>query len=378
MDTLLHFLYVEDNPNDVELVRETLASEKFPYTITHVDTREDYITNLDTGKYDLVISDFTLPRFSGLEALKILRQRDANLPFILISGTIGEQRAVEVLKNGATDYLLKNHLVKLGSAIRRALAESAERRQLHDATEQLKTSEAKLAEAQRIAHIGNWVWDIPKNEITWSDEMFNIFKVPEHGRKFTCEEVYAFIHPEDLPCVESRINSALHDHTSLDTEYRIVLPDGSLRYIHALAKVIVGAGGTPHKLIGTAQDISERKAAENKILELGSIIDRAKDAISVRTLDNRILFWNKGAEKLYGWNQEEVLGIETQTILVKDEHLPESFNAIRIATEKGEWYGEMHHITKTGTGLIVQSHWTLVRDEQGRPKSFLVISTDIT
>ncbi|TAK64429.1 MAG: response regulator, partial [Bacteroidetes bacterium] len=208
METLLHFLYVEDNPQDAELVRATLEADNLPCTITRVETPDAFITALTSGSFHLVLSDFSLPHFNGLDVLRLLRERHFDIPFIVVSGTIGEQLAVELLKNGATDYILKDQLAKLSPAIKRALVEYDEHTKLKQATEDLKQREALLQEAQRIAHIGNWVWNPGTNVIILSAELYNIFGLLPEQENLTYEAFSSRIFPADLSYVQSSINTS--------------------------------------------------------------------------------------------------------------------------------------------------------------------------
>ncbi len=121
----------------------------------------------------------------------------------------------------------------------------------------------------------------------------------------------------------------------------------------------------------------ERKQAEQKIREQAALLDVATDAILVRDLDNQILFWNKGAERLYGWKALDALGKNANELLYR-ESLSQLTLIEKTLHEKGEWQGEMHQVTKDGNELIVESRWTLVRDSEKKPKSVLVVNTDIT
>ena len=107
------------------------------------------------------------------------------------------------------------------------------------------------------------------------------------------------------------------------------------------------------------------------------MLDIATDEISVRDLENRILFWNKGAERLYGWLAKEALG-KNATDLISSGNPAQTELIMPIVTESGSWQGELHKTTKDGREILVESRWTLVRDEAGEPKSFLVVNTDIT
>jgi len=127
MKSPLHILHLEDDPNDAALVRATLAAGKIDCVIKCVQTRDDFVAALEQGDIDLVLSDFALPAFDGLEATEVVRTRWPLIPLILVSGTLGEQQAVDSLKGGAADYVLKARLFRLIPAMRRAMREFAER-----------------------------------------------------------------------------------------------------------------------------------------------------------------------------------------------------------------------------------------------------------
>src|SRR6266850_7691862 len=124
----LRILHLEDDPNDVELVGATLEADGLDCDRKVTSTREEFVSVLEQGNLDLVLSDFSLPGFDGLRALEIARRRSRDLPFIIVSGTLGEEAAIESLRSGATDYVLKHRLTRLGPAVRRALNEAEERR----------------------------------------------------------------------------------------------------------------------------------------------------------------------------------------------------------------------------------------------------------
>jgi PAS domain S-box-containing protein len=133
-----------------------------------------------------------------------------------------------------------------------------------------------------------------------------------------------------------------------------------------------------HKLFTVIlRDITHRRQAEHQLREQAALLDQATDAILVRDLEDRILFWNKGAERIYGWTSEEAVGRH-----VKDLHyreIDQDYDAAKqILLERGDWSSEAHHLTKSGKKLVVQSRWTLLRDQEGNPESVLVINTDIT
>ncbi|KCZ71710.1 PAS domain S-box [Candidatus Methanoperedens nitroreducens] len=125
------------------------------------------------------------------------------------------------------------------------------------------------------------------------------------------------------------------------------------------------------------EDITEHKRAEEQIHEQASLLNKAHDAIGVRDLEHRITYWNKGAQRMYGWTAEEVTGKKADELLYKEESLI-LIEAKKRVIEEGEWIGELEQVTKNGKKIIVESRWTMVHDSDGRPKSILIVNTDIT
>src|ERR1043165_9526383 len=147
LNSPLRILHLEDDPHDTALVHSVLETEGVACSMTRVVSRADFVAALDRGDVELVISDFSLPAFDGLAALEITRARRPDVPFILVSGTLGEELAIESLKSGATDYGLKSRLSRLVPAVRRAMQEvelCAERKRL----------EAQFIQAQKMEVIG--------------------------------------------------------------------------------------------------------------------------------------------------------------------------------------------------------------------------------
>jgi diguanylate cyclase (GGDEF)-like protein/PAS domain S-box-containing protein len=139
----LRILHLEDNPNDVLLIRKAIIAHGIDVEIVNAATRADFVAALEKGTYDMVLADYTLPSFDGLSALSLVREKFPDLPFIFVTGTMGEEKAVETLKKGATDYVLKHNLARLVPSIMRALREAEERAQRKQTQKALKESEER-------------------------------------------------------------------------------------------------------------------------------------------------------------------------------------------------------------------------------------------
>jgi len=140
----LHILLLEDDVSDAELIKYALGQSGLPHLLERVDGREDFLQSLDKLKPDLILSDYHLPGFDGLEALDLAREKVPDTPFIFVTGTLGEERAIETLKRGASDYVLKNSLTQLVPAVHRALREAESRAERRRAEERLRESHEQL------------------------------------------------------------------------------------------------------------------------------------------------------------------------------------------------------------------------------------------
>ena len=154
------------------------------------------------------------------------------------------------------------------------------------------------------------------------------------------------------------------------------IADGTYRNFLVRGVPIIDDNGAIREWVGTNTDISEVKKQEQKIRAQAALLDVATDAIVVIGKSQAILFWNEGAEVLYQWQGEEVIGKQAGELLYKD--VSQIAQALDTTIAVGEWQGELNQISKQGTKITIQSRWTLVRDEQPRPQSILTVSTDIT
>ncbi|MGL5081684.1 MAG: PAS domain S-box protein [Microcoleaceae cyanobacterium] len=182
--------------------------------------------------------------------------------------------------------------------------------------------------------------------------------------------------PEELPALyQARANLALEQRYL--GVWKHVKKDGTVILVEALAHTFIFAGKRANLVL--LNDITARLQAEQKVHEQAALLDITADAIVVCDLEHCLLFWNKGSERLYGWDVTEALGqLVTELLYPPGETLPQLTVIQAALAQESQWQGELQQITKTGKPIIVQSRWTLVRDEMGNPKSILVVNTDIT
>src|SRR5260370_6807541 len=230
----LRILSIEDDPKDMELIQNLLESEDIVCEITRVDTQAAVEASLEQGGIDLILADYTLPAFDGISALKVAMKACPEVPFLFVSGTLGEEVAIEALKIGATDYVLKTRLSRLGPSVVRALREARERAEREQADEKLRRSEAYLTEAPRLSLTGSFGCTLSTGEMFCSEETFRIYGYDQSTQP-SVERVLQRVHPEDKPLVQEQIDRASRDGTGCHVECRLLLPDDSVKHVHIVA-----------------------------------------------------------------------------------------------------------------------------------------------
>jgi PAS domain S-box-containing protein len=183
------------------------------------------------------------------------------------------------------------------------------------------------------------------------------------------------IHPEDAKQLFT-LAPYLFQHQYHVLEYRFLHKHGTYRWMRDEMKLVYNQEGNLHEIVGAWYDITENKRAQEQVREQAALLEITTDAILVQDFNNQILFWNKSAERLYGWKALDALGKNASELLYRETSQLEA--AQKTLDEKGEWQGELRQVTKDSGAIIVESRWTLVRDGKDSPKSILIVNTDIT
>jgi PAS domain S-box-containing protein len=313
----LRILSLEDDPRDAELVQALLEGVGIACEMTRVDSQAAFKASLEEDRFDLILADYTLPSFDGLSALKLAMSAWPDVPFIFVTGTLGEEVAIEALKIGATDYILKTRLARLAPSVRRALREADLRAERKCAEEALRRNEAYLVEAQTLSHTGSFGWSISSGEIYWSEETYKIFGL-DPSLKPTLELVFKRTHPDDRDLVKQKIDLAAGERTAFDLEHRLLMADGSLKYIHVLARAVEASPGNL-EFVGAVTDISQRKQAEDALRASENNLRRIVDAVpglqcsmnssgKVELANRQLLeYFGKTIEELDLWSSNDLV-----------------------------------------------------------------------
>jgi PAS domain S-box-containing protein len=364
----LDILILEDVPIDAEMIERELQNANMSYAVRRVASKNRFLKELDAIFPDVVLADYSLPQFSGLEALKIVREKGNKIPFILVTGLKNEEIAVECLKEGADDYILKSSLRRLPGAIHNALKKRRAEWENERLEEELKRSQKQM--------------------LTIFESITDAFIAVDKSWKVT------YLNPRSDTFL-AKVNKQRDDLLEKNWWEGFPASSDSVAY-HALHKAMAErefaefeeyypaldswlhfrAYPAENGMAIYVQDVSERKRADEKIKEQANLLDIAQDAIIVCDLEGRIFYWNNSAERIYGWSHEEALGRSAPRLLQTGEEDIDS--AMRELREKGSWFGELRQVTRNQRSVVVESRWSVVRDDHGRPKSILTINTDIT
>jgi len=278
MNEKTKILILEDVPLDAELMEHELYREKLQFESLRVETREDFINELENFKPDLILADHSLPKFDGLSALKIVEKKCPQIPFIFVSGKIGEEFAVEVLREGATDYVLKNNLSKLVPAVERALKEANEQIELKMAEEALRNREEQLRMiTDNMLDVVAQIDGDGTLQYVSPSVKTNLGYEPEYILGKSISELLNLINSDDLEKVKSTFRAV--DRSSPNKlEFRCQHADGHNMWLESIGNPLLDDEGKIIGAIFAIRDITERKKAEKELKKYHEQLEKMVEA----------------------------------------------------------------------------------------------------
>ena len=360
MNSPLRILHLEDNPADAMLVRDQFAHDELAAEVRNVCRRAEFIQALAEGPWDLVLADYRLPDFNGLEALKLVRKQFPQLPFILMSGTLGEQAAIESLKAGATDYILKQNRDRLPAAVRRAVAEAGERAKRQVAEEDLRRSEKEY----RLLFQGNphpmWVFNL---------ETLAILEVNEAATQHYGYSRDEFLRmtladlrvPEDAK--QGRKSPA--DVKAQGLVWRHRRKNGSEIDMEVIWSPLAFHGKLAALTLATDVTVRRRAAQRNLVFgllshNLSAVTMASEAALFICEAADELFHWDDFALDLYSLERDEVVSllaittIEGQRVEIPASPQPKTANALvqRVITRGAELVSAEEIGDKGGTTML--------------------------
>ncbi|HKN85901.1 MAG TPA: response regulator [Nitrospiraceae bacterium] len=379
MKDFLRALHLEDNPLDSELIESMLVGEGIPCRIQRVTTRMGFVQALERDQIDVILSDVSVPAFNGMEALAIVRKTCPHIPFIFVTGTVGEETAIETLKSGAKDYVLKQRLSRLVPSVKRALREAEERNKR-------KRTEDLLREREQLFRL------IMEN----TTDLIAVLDI--HGRRVYNNRAYQAllgtqeplrgtdsfreVHPDDQAAIRMLFFETVETGIGKRTEYRLVVPDGRVRLIESQDNVIRDAAGAVVNVVVVSRDITERKQAEEALRRsehwLRTILDSEPACVMIVGRDGLIEEMNPaGLAMVETASEVEAIGHPILPFIHTEEQ--ETFSCRhRDALAGSPQRFQCRLVTLQGTVRWIEAYAVPFGEDQREPMSVLIVARDIT
>lgn len=278
----LRVLLIEDSEDDAQLLLREIRRLGYQVDSQRVETPEDLGAALTFRTWDVVLCDYSLPYLNAPKALDILKTTRLDLPFIIISGTIGEESAISALKAGAHDFIIKGKYARLGPAIEREMGEAEVRKERRRAEEALREKENLLSEAQRIGHIGSWSYEFASDVLQFSDEVYRLLDIPADEFQHNIASLLNLLYTEDRPAATAWMDQIREGRQAGEIEFRVIHRNGELHYLQCRGDISFDGAGSPAHFVGMIQDITERKMSELQIRQ------QVARLTALRTIDQAI------------------------------------------------------------------------------------------
>lgn len=392
VDTTGHFIFV--NQRFSEIVQRSVP-ELLRLRMQDVTHPDDLPYNLElfekaraTGQGYVIEKRFVRPDGSYVwvrnHASAVYDQTGKIRHVVAVSEDITDRRRVEESLRKAHEELelkVQERTVHLQHAYESLHLEIEERKRIEA---ELRQREIHLLEAQSLAHLGSWTWDIPHNRVTWSKQLFGIFGLQPEDFRATYEDFLEHVHGDDRAHVKAVIAGALRTGTRFEHEERIVRPDGEIRYLLSCGEVIRDERGSPLQMLGICQDITDRKKAENALRESEEqyrlmVTSVRNYAIFMVDCDGRVVSWNEGATRIMGYSDSEILGRHFSIFYPPGScEDGELVGKLELARTLGRHEEEGWHARRSGAHFWASVVMAPICDHTGPLRGFVTVVRDLT
>ena len=335
-----------------------------------VETATAMKAALESREWDVILCDYSMPHFNALSALAVLKETGLDIPFIIISGTVGEAVAVEAMRAGAHDYLMKDNLVRLAPTIERELHEAENRRARKVAEESHKASEAELRALFAAITDPIFVFDAEGRCLRVAPTTAtNLYKASADLIGKTLHEAFA---KEQADLLLGYIRRALDEGQMQRVEYSLRIEGAEIWFDGTVSPM------SKDSVVWVARDITERKRAEAELRRQALVFETIYDGVLLMDLDSRITDWNPAAERIFGYSKAEMLGESPERFQHPSLQGALEREIRKTVAREGRWAGEMPLLRKDGVEGVADVIVVMQHDAQGNPTSLVGVNRDIT
>lgn len=375
----MRVLFLSGSVDDVPAVEGMLKKADILAVVRHVSDSTSLWRQIKDFSPDLVLLDDSTPGFSCMSVLEEAGELTTSVPFICVADALSEEEAIDLLKSGARDFVVKYRPGRLAVAVSRLKREVEERRELKRTEDALRKSEGLLARSQRIAKIGSWSWDLRTGEFIWSDEMYRILGLDKETFRPSLKRLMHSIHKDDRALVEQQMEEVRKGSRFFRIRHRVLRPDGATRFILAEGEVVPAEGGEDSsQMIGMVLDITERQEADEWSARLMTAIEQAGEAVAITDSHGKISYSNSAFCDLVKMSREGVIGKGIE-LLKATNHDAAFFRAIWNTLKVGNvWSGRIVTKNEDNTLGDVEATVTPVKNASGDIVDFVLVCHNVT